>query len=66
MGTAVFWGMLIATALGVFLIPGNFAFIEGLGAGRRAAKKAPATPKAPDPGTKTTGTAAAHATGSHP
>src|SRR5438309_11332887 len=31
MGTAVFWGMLIATALGVFLIPGNFAFIEGLG-----------------------------------
>jgi multidrug efflux pump subunit AcrB len=31
MGTAVFWGMLIATFLGVFLIPGNFAFIEGLG-----------------------------------
>src|SRR5947199_8951333 len=24
MGTAVFWGMLIATGLGVFLIPGNF------------------------------------------
>jgi HAE1 family hydrophobic/amphiphilic exporter-1 len=36
MGTAVFWGMLIATFLGVFLIPGNFAFVEGL---RR--KKAP-------------------------
>jgi hypothetical protein len=31
MGTAVFWGMLVATALGVFLIPGNFAFCEGLG-----------------------------------
>jgi HAE1 family hydrophobic/amphiphilic exporter-1 len=31
MGTAVFWGMLIATVLGVFLIPGNFAFVEGLG-----------------------------------
>jgi HAE1 family hydrophobic/amphiphilic exporter-1 len=31
MGTAVFWGMLIATALGVFLIPGNFAFVESLG-----------------------------------
>jgi HAE1 family hydrophobic/amphiphilic exporter-1 len=31
MGTAVFWGMLIATFLGVFLIPGNFAFVEGLG-----------------------------------
>jgi HAE1 family hydrophobic/amphiphilic exporter-1 len=42
MGTAVFWGMLVATALGVFLIPGNFAFIEGLGAGRRAGQAAPA------------------------
>ena len=31
MGTAVFWGMLVATSLGVFLIPGNFAFVEGLG-----------------------------------
>jgi len=31
MGTAVFWGMLVATALGVFLIPGNYTFIEGLG-----------------------------------
>src|SRR6185369_13978007 len=30
MGTAVFWGMVVATALGVFLIPGNFSFIEGL------------------------------------
>ena len=28
MGTAVFWGMLVATALGVFLIPGNYAFVE--------------------------------------
>jgi HAE1 family hydrophobic/amphiphilic exporter-1 len=31
MGTAVFFGMLIATAVGVFLIPGNFAFVESLG-----------------------------------
>src|SRR5438046_8560600 len=31
MGTAVFWGMLVATALGVFLIPGHFAFVDGLG-----------------------------------
>ena len=31
MGTAVFWGMLVATFLGVFIIPGNFTFIEGLG-----------------------------------
>jgi HAE1 family hydrophobic/amphiphilic exporter-1 len=42
MGTGVFWGMLIATALGVFIIPGNYAFIEGLGRRRRpAAKEAP-------------------------
>jgi len=39
MGTAVFWGMLIATALGVFLIPGNFAFVEGLGRKRTPAKR---------------------------
>ena len=38
MGTAVFWGMLVATALGVFLIPGNFAFVEGL---RRKKKTVP-------------------------
>jgi multidrug efflux pump len=31
MGTAVFWGMLVATAAGVFLIPGNFAFVLGVG-----------------------------------
>jgi hydrophobic/amphiphilic exporter-1 (mainly G- bacteria), HAE1 family len=37
MGTSVFWGMLVATALGVFLIPGNFAFVEGLGRGRKKA-----------------------------
>ena len=35
MGTGVFWGMLIATFLGVFIIPGNFTFIEGLGRRRR-------------------------------
>jgi len=35
MGTAVFWGMLVATALGVFIIPGNFAFIQGLRFSRR-------------------------------
>jgi HAE1 family hydrophobic/amphiphilic exporter-1 len=36
MGTAVFWGMLVATALGVFIIPGNFAFVENLRFSRRA------------------------------
>jgi HAE1 family hydrophobic/amphiphilic exporter-1 len=48
MGTAVFWGMLIATALGVFIIPGNFTFVEGLG--RRHAKEVAATgPAEPHP-----------------
>ena len=45
MGTAVFWGMLIATALGVFLIPGNFAFVEGLWRREKTAPTVvPATP----------------------
>ena len=44
MGTAVFWGMLVATALGVFLIPGNFAFVEGLGRRREATRNAPVVP----------------------
>jgi HAE1 family hydrophobic/amphiphilic exporter-1 len=42
MGTSVFFGMLVATALGVFLIPGNYTFIEGLG--RRRAKAGQTTP----------------------
>lgn len=41
MGVGVFFGMLVATALGVFIIPGNFTFIEGLW---RRGKKAEATP----------------------
>ena len=47
MGTAVFWGMLIATILGVLLYPGNYVFVERLG--RR--KKTPAgdAPPAPAP-----------------
>ena len=45
MGTAVFWGMLVATFLGVFLIPGNFAFVEGLGRKKKPVPTAvPATP----------------------
>ena len=42
MCTAVFWGMLVATALGVFIIPGNFTFVESLGR-RRAERVAVAT-----------------------
>ena len=47
MGTAVFWGMLVATALGVFLIPGNFAFVEGLGRKGKQAPKPAAAPVVP-------------------
>jgi hypothetical protein len=46
MGTGVFWGMLVATALGVFIIPGNFTFVEGLG--RRKAAKSPITVPSPE------------------
>src|SRR5262249_48055215 len=35
MGTGVFWGMLVATFMGVFIIPGNYTFIEGLGRRRK-------------------------------
>jgi HAE1 family hydrophobic/amphiphilic exporter-1 len=31
MGTAVFWGMLVATVFGVFLVPGLFAMMEKVG-----------------------------------
>jgi HAE1 family hydrophobic/amphiphilic exporter-1 len=47
MGTAVFWGMLIATALGVFIIPGNFAFVEGLGRKRSPAARPASQPETP-------------------
>jgi HAE1 family hydrophobic/amphiphilic exporter-1 len=57
MGTAVFWGMLIATGLGVFLIPGNYAFVEAL----LRSGKAPA-PKTASPGTEPKPAA----TGTHP
>jgi predicted RND superfamily exporter protein len=41
MGTSVFWGMLVATFLGVLIIPGNFTFIEGLGRRRKHKKDEP-------------------------
>jgi hydrophobic/amphiphilic exporter-1 (mainly G- bacteria), HAE1 family len=61
MGTSVFWGMLIATFLGVFIIPGNFAFVEGLGRRRRAGAPAPA----PAPGHATAAGASSVPGGSH-
>jgi HAE1 family hydrophobic/amphiphilic exporter-1 len=36
MGTSVFFGMLVATFMGVFIIPGNYTFIEGVGRRRKA------------------------------
>jgi hydrophobic/amphiphilic exporter-1 (mainly G- bacteria), HAE1 family len=45
MGVGVFFGMLIATALGVFIIPGNYTFVEGLG--RKGKQKAAAPPQVP-------------------
>jgi HAE1 family hydrophobic/amphiphilic exporter-1 len=48
MGTAVFFGMLVATAMGVFLIPGNYAFVEGLGRKKEGAV-AEAPPAVPAP-----------------
>jgi hydrophobe/amphiphile efflux-1 (HAE1) family protein len=44
MGTGVFFGMLVATALGVFIIPGNFTFIESLGRRKRKKMAVPAQP----------------------
>jgi HAE1 family hydrophobic/amphiphilic exporter-1 len=44
MGTTVFWGMLAATALGVFLTPGNFAFVERLRLSRASTRPVDAAP----------------------
>jgi HAE1 family hydrophobic/amphiphilic exporter-1 len=56
MGTAVFWGMLVATALGVFVTPALYTLVEWF----RRGKTAPATGVAaaappPAPGHKPTG-----------
>ncbi len=45
MGTGVFWGMLVATALGVFIIPGNYTFVEGLGRRGKVTEAAPVVPR---------------------
>src|SRR5690349_5683312 len=51
MGVGVFFGMLVATALGVFIIPGNYTFIEGLGRkGKKTAATPPPVPVAADAG----------------
>jgi len=62
MGTGVFFGMLVATALGVFIIPGNYTFIESLG---RRKKATAAEPPAIEPPTDHGGPVPAHAGGGH-
>jgi multidrug efflux pump subunit AcrB len=48
MGTAVFWGMLVATFLGVLIIPGNFTLMQNFNL--RFWKKKPVAPVAlPEP-----------------
>jgi HAE1 family hydrophobic/amphiphilic exporter-1 len=47
MGTAVFWGMLVATVVGVFVIPGLFAMVERIRIGRRKEKVAEVPEPAP-------------------
>jgi HAE1 family hydrophobic/amphiphilic exporter-1 len=42
MGSAVFWGMLFATGLGVFIIPGLYVFLE-----KFSRRKKPAAVPAP-------------------
>jgi HAE1 family hydrophobic/amphiphilic exporter-1 len=49
MGVGVFFGMLVATALGIFIIPGNYTFIEGLGRRKRQKETPPAAPLPPVP-----------------
>jgi HAE1 family hydrophobic/amphiphilic exporter-1 len=49
MGTAVFWGMLIATALGVFFIPSFYVFIEKFGF-KKKSKEEKATASEPTKG----------------
>jgi HAE1 family hydrophobic/amphiphilic exporter-1 len=50
MGMAVFAGMLVATALGVILIPALFVFVETRIARRRAPEPAPAAASTGSPG----------------
>ncbi|HKE59743.1 MAG TPA: multidrug efflux RND transporter permease subunit [Pyrinomonadaceae bacterium] len=68
MGTSVFFGMLVATALGVFIIPGNFKFFESIGRKRKPEAEAatvPASAHAPEHPSPAPVHAAAEAGGKH-
>jgi HAE1 family hydrophobic/amphiphilic exporter-1 len=47
MGTAVFSGMLLATVVGVFVIPGLFAMVERFGFRKKVSVTAPSEQPAP-------------------
>jgi HAE1 family hydrophobic/amphiphilic exporter-1 len=49
MGTAVAWGMSIATGVGVFIVPALFAWTESWKFGKKKAEKAHAAAPAPEP-----------------
>jgi HAE1 family hydrophobic/amphiphilic exporter-1 len=49
MGTAVFWGMLVATVVGVFIIPGLFAMVERIGFGKKVKVPPPPEPALHEP-----------------
>jgi hypothetical protein len=44
MGTAVVFGMSVATLLGVFIIPACYSFVQGLAGRGDGAKPSPETP----------------------
>ena len=44
MGTSVVFGMSVATAAGVFIIPGLFAMVERIGKGKRGGSQVPPKP----------------------
>ena len=44
MGTAVFWGMLVATFVGVFIYPALFVLVDTIASGRKPRKAAVAPP----------------------
>jgi hypothetical protein len=44
MGTAVFFGMLVATVVGVFIYPALFVLVDRIASGRKPRKAAAAPP----------------------
>jgi hydrophobic/amphiphilic exporter-1 (mainly G- bacteria), HAE1 family len=49
MGTAVFWGMLVATIVGIFIIPGLFTMVERIKFGKKVKVAPSAEPALAEP-----------------